>query len=92
MKKLIIRLFSPIDRSLILDSARLTSKLITLEEHGIGGLGTIVAEVLAEIDEAVKFTPMRLPRQAVSTVGSQNYWREKNQMSINSLAKLIVDH
>ena len=82
----------PCDREAITRAAQSTKKIITIEEHGIGGLGTIVAEVLAEMDEAVKFIPMRLPRQAVSTAGSQNYWREKNQLSVDSLTKLIADH
>lgn len=82
----------PIDRSLILESARLTPKLITLEEHGIGGLGTIVAEVLAESGIDTDFTALRLDRDPAKVAGSQNYWREKNQLSIDSLIKLIVNN
>ena len=82
----------PIDRSLILESARLTPKLITLEEHGIGGLGTIVAEVLAESGIATNFTALRLDRDPAKVAGSQNYWRGKNQLSIDSLTKLIVNN
>ena len=81
----------PCDQEAIVQAAQATKKIITIEEHGIGGLGTVVAEILAEMNETVKFIPVRLPRQAVSTAGSQNYWREKNQMSINGLTKLIVD-
>jgi transketolase len=80
----------PCDREAIVQAAQSTKKIITIEEHGIGGLGTIVAEILAEMNEAVKFIPMRLPRQPVSTAGSQNYWREKNQLSVVSLKKLII--
>jgi len=39
----------PIDKDLIIDSAKKTGKIITIEEHNIiGGLGGAVAEVLAE--------------------------------------------
>lgn len=39
----------PIDRELIIESAQKTKKIITVEEHNIiGGLGSAVAEVLAE--------------------------------------------
>jgi len=39
----------PIDKDLIIDSAKKTGKIITIEEHNIiGGLGSAVAEVLAE--------------------------------------------
>ena len=81
----------PVDRALILESARLTPKLITLEEHGIGGLGTIVAEVLAESRIATDFTPLRLDRTPAKVAGSQNYWRGKSHLSINSIVKIIVN-
>ena len=39
----------PIDKDLIIDSAKKTGKIITIEEHNIiGGLGSAVAEILAE--------------------------------------------
>jgi len=39
----------PIDRTLLVDSARKTGGVVTAEEHSIiGGLGSAVAEVLAE--------------------------------------------
>lgn len=44
-----IHTIKPIDKELILHSARKTRKVVTVEEHSvIGGLGTAVCEVLAE--------------------------------------------
>jgi transketolase len=83
---------SPCDQDAIIQASRTTGKIITIEEHGIGGLGTIVAEILAEIDEPVKFIPLRLPSAPVKTAGSQNYWREKNQLSVDSLKQLLVNY
>jgi len=46
----------PIDRTLILESARKTGRVVTIEDHQIqGGLGSAVAEVLGESHP----TPMR---------------------------------
>jgi transketolase len=40
---------NPIDRELVAESARLTRRIVTLEEHYVvGGLGTMVQEVTAE--------------------------------------------
>ena len=44
-----IHTIKPIDKELILHTARKTGKVVTVEEHSvIGGLGTAVCEVLAE--------------------------------------------
>jgi transketolase len=80
----------PCDQEAIIRAARSTKKIITIEEHGIGGLGSIVAEILAELDETVKFIPLRLPRKPVTTAGSQNYWREQHQLSVSSLKMAIL--
>lgn len=51
-----IHTVKPIDRIAILLSAKKTGKIFTLEEHStIGGLGSAVAEVLAEAKEKVEF-------------------------------------
>lgn len=44
-----IHTIKPIDRELVVASAKKTGKVVTVEEHSIiGGLGGAVAEVLAE--------------------------------------------
>ncbi|MBU1076707.1 MAG: transketolase family protein, partial [Spirochaetes bacterium] len=44
-----IHTIKPIDRDIIIESARINSNIMTIEDHNIiGGLGTAVAEVLAE--------------------------------------------
>ncbi len=80
---------SPADRALILDSARLTSKLITLEEHGIGGLGTIVAEILAESGITTDFTALRLDRNPVKVAGSQAMLREKQGLNSERIIQIL---
>jgi transketolase len=60
----------PVDRQVLLDSARQTGLLVTVEEHStIGGVGSAVAEVLA----AEVPTPLRmlgLPDEFAHEVGS----------------------
>ena len=52
---------NPIDRALIAVATKETGHIITLEEHSIhGGLGSAVAEVLAENGSAVSFCRMGL--------------------------------
>lgn len=60
----------PIDRDLLVDSARRTGKVVTVEEHStIGGLGSAVAEVLAA-HAPVPLTMLGLPDAYVKEVGT----------------------
>ncbi len=61
----------PLDEVAILTAARRTRHIITVEEHGLGGLGSAVAEVLAQAGNPVRFTPIRLRREAASLAHSQ---------------------
>lgn len=52
----------PIDRSVIIEVAEVTGRLLTVEEHSIiGGLGSAVAEVLAESNTQTKFKRLGIP-------------------------------
>ena len=49
-----IHTIKPLDKDLVLQSAKKTGKVVTVEEHSvIGGLGSAVADVLAESNAAV---------------------------------------
>ena len=67
----------PIDKEAIIKAAKETGKIITLEEHNLaGGLGSAVAEVLA--DEGcldVKFRRMALPDVRRYALGVHRLWR-----------------
>ena len=49
-----------------------TAAIITVEEHGVGGLGTMTAEVLASIRAALPFHALRLGRDPIRVSGSQS--------------------
>lgn len=52
--------------------------IVTLEEHNIiGGLGSAVAEIIAESGKAVKFKRIGIPDTYSHYVGSQGFLREK---------------
>ncbi|MEF9974689.1 MAG: transketolase C-terminal domain-containing protein, partial [Clostridia bacterium] len=67
----------PIDKEAIVRAAKETKRIITVEEHNLsGGLGSAVAEVLA--DEGcldIRFKRMALPDVNVHEVGSQQWLR-----------------
>ncbi len=51
----------PIDKEIILQAVEETGKIVTIEDHNIiGGLGSAVAEVIAESGERVKFKRLGL--------------------------------
>lgn len=72
----------PLDAQAILAAAAETSVIVTVEEHGPGGLGTLVAEVLACSGRAIRFHSMRLQRSPIKTAGNQEQLRAKNRLGI----------
>jgi transketolase len=69
----------PLDTEAVLAAARETGAVITLEQHSIlGGLGSAVAEILAEAGLPVKFKRIGLPSAFSPRVGSQQYLEEQN--------------
>ena len=73
----------PLDTEAVVRAARDTAAVVTLEEHSaIGGLGSAVAEVLAESQiPHVRFRRLALPSAFATTVGSQDYLRDAYGLS-----------
>lgn len=69
----------PIDRKLIETLAQKYANIITVEEHSvIGGLGSAVAEILAQISNSdTKLLILGVPDKFPEKNGSQNYFRER---------------
>jgi transketolase len=65
----------PLDEEAILKAARATGAIVTVEEHGYGGLGTAVGEVLARAGDAIAFHPLRLGRAPIKVAGTQETLR-----------------
>ncbi len=84
----------PLDVEAILAAARETAAIFTLEEHSVtGGLGSAVAEVLAEAEEAsIPFKRLGLPAAFSCLVGSQAYLRAQYGLSPPAVAETIGLH
>jgi transketolase len=78
---------APLDAAAILDAADETGAILTVEEHGPGGLGTAVAETLAMRGRAVLFQPLRLARSPIKVAGSQERLRAAQGLSIEGIVQ-----
>ena len=77
---------SPLDEAAILRAARDTGAVVTVEEHGRGGLGAAVAEVLARAGDAVLFHPVRLGRAPIKLAGTQETLRASQGLDAPGIA------
>ncbi|MDO4773049.1 MAG: transketolase family protein [Bacillota bacterium] len=81
----------PIDKDLIIDSAKQTGMIFTAENHNIiNGLGSAVAEVLAENH------PCRMKRIGVKDkfgqVGSLDYLKEVYELRAEDIVKTVLEN
>ena len=83
----------PLDNDEVLAAARNTGAIFTLEEHSIiGGLGSAVAEVLAEADIPRKpFKRLGMPSIFSPHIGMQNYLLAQHGLDEEGVAKTILD-
>lgn len=77
----------PLDSDAVLAAAQETSAIVTIEEHSItGGLGSAVAETLAESpDFRIPFKRLGLSPAFASRVGSQEYLRAVHSLSVEGV-------
>ena len=81
----------PLDAGAILAAAAETRLVVTLEEHSIvGGLGSAVAEVLAETtDVRVRFKRLGLPPAFSPHIGAQDYLLECHGLTPEAIAGTV---
>jgi transketolase len=79
----------PIDRDAIREAAVQTRGIVTAEEHGVGGLFSAVAEVLATDALATPFKPLYLHRQVAVRAGSQITLREEQGLSVSGIVEAV---
>lgn len=81
----------PIDKDIIIDSLKKTRAIFTLEEHSIiGGLGSAVAEVVAESGIKTKFKRIAVPDRFTKVMGLQEYMREANNLGEEQIVATIL--
>jgi transketolase len=82
----------PLDTEAVLAAACETGAIFTIEEHSVlGGLGTAVAEVLAEAEGIkVPFKRMGVPSGFSPYIGSQEYMLERHGLTDGAIAKSVA--
>ena len=82
----------PIDRAEIVAAAKETGRILTIEEHNLsGGLGSAVAEVLADEGCICKFKRMAFPDVNVSLVGHQEWLRKQYGMGVDDMVNAVKE-
>lgn len=83
----------PLDEKAVISAMNETAAIVTVEEHSIiGGLGSAVAEVIAERSmHAIPLKRLALPSQFISTVGSQSYLKELYSLSIGGIVEATLE-
>lgn len=84
-----IHTIKPFDKEIIIKAAQDTGNILTVEEHSIyGGLGSAVAEVVAEKNLNVKFKRMGL-KDFAKGYGSYQEVKETNGLGIDNIIKEV---
>jgi transketolase len=81
----------PLDTEAVLRAARDTRAILTLEEHSvIGGLGSAVAELLAESgEERIAFRRLGVSSEFSKAIGSQDFLREHYGLSVGGVLRTV---
>lgn len=84
----------PLNHQAMLTVLDKTTNVITLEEHSItGGLGSIVAEIVADHSVRLKnFTRLGMPNLFSAIVGSQTYLRSYYKMDAEAILTTALSH
>lgn len=86
-----IHTIKPFDTKLVLNLVKKTKPIFTLEEHSIiGGLGSAVAEVLAENGLSTIFRRIGVLDRFTKVIGNQEYMRRANGLSVGQIKKTIL--
>jgi transketolase len=81
----------PLDREAILSAVDETGAVITVEEHGYGGLGTTVGECIALSGKGTTFRSIRLGRSPIKVAGSQEQLRALQGLSVDEIVRVAED-
>jgi transketolase len=73
-----VHTIKPLDKDFIVTLISKNIPITTIEEHNIiGGLGSAVAEIIAELGHSVKFKRIGIPDVFTHKVGGQEYLRKE---------------
>ncbi|MEW6610911.1 MAG: transketolase C-terminal domain-containing protein [Patescibacteria group bacterium] len=87
-----IHTIKPLDVKLLRDIAQRLPAIVTLEEHSIfGGLGSAVAEVLAESPFHPRFKRIGVLDSFPDTIGTQIYLRGKHGLNPEQICEKVLE-
>jgi transketolase len=81
---------SPLDKDAILRAAKNTGRIVTVENHGIGGLGSAVAEVLAPSNVHPRFSAIYLQATPIKVAGSEASMYARHNLSAAEIASRMM--
>jgi transketolase len=81
---------SPLDRDAILTAARETERIVTVEDHGLGGLGSAAAEVLAASTLRFRFAAMHLQAEPAVVAGSQATMYAAHHITVSNIVDKML--
>lgn len=81
----------PLDEKIIINALEKNKAIFTIEEHSIiGGLGSAVAEVIAESNKKIIFKRIGVPDSFAKGIGPQEYMRELSGISSKKIEQQIL--
>jgi len=80
----------PLDREAVTDAVLETARVVTVEEHGMGGLGSAIAELIAETDATVRFRQVRLRGEPSHVAGSQKMLLASQGVSVEEISRAAL--
>ncbi len=80
---------APLDQEAVERAAAETPLVVTVEEHGAGGLASAVAEVLAARPSAARLLPLRLERRAIQVADDQATLRSAQGLSVEGITEAV---
>jgi transketolase len=88
----IVSSFNPAPDADIAEIVRAHSRAVSIEAHGVnGGLGSVVAEAIADNGLAVPLERLGVRHQTTDTSGSQAFYQRKHGIDRASIARSVLD-
>lgn len=82
----------PVDRELIINTAKKCKNIVSIEEHNIiGGLGSTLSSVITDEELDVKLLKFGIPDAFVTCVGDQDYLRECYGLTVENISSKITE-
>jgi transketolase len=82
---------NPLAPATVASLALRTGRLVSVEEHGKGGLGGALAEILCAEDIPARLRPLTLAGDPTGTAGSQEFLRTRQGLTVERIVEAARD-